>query len=54
MNNLTNHSIINANKQIYLRLLVFPEARIGMLQIFIAVCDADKRRENIIANTATN
>jgi len=23
MNNLTNHSIINANKQIYLRLLVF-------------------------------
>lgn len=54
MNNLTNHSIINANEQTYLRLLVFPEARIGMLHIFIAVCDANKRRKNIIANTATN
>ncbi|MDB9536830.1 hypothetical protein PN451_13525 [Dolichospermum planctonicum CS-1226] len=54
MNNLTNHSIINANEQTYLRLLVFPEARIGMLQIFIVVCNADRRRKNIIANTTTN
>ena len=50
MNNLTNQSIINANEQTYLSLLVSLEAGIGMLQIFIAVCDADRQRENIIAN----
>ncbi len=50
MNNLTNQSIINANKQTYLSLLVSVEAGVGMLQIFIAVCDADRQRENIIAN----
>ncbi|MDB9486591.1 tetratricopeptide repeat protein [Dolichospermum circinale CS-537/01] len=50
MNNLTNQSIINANEQTYLSLLVSLEAGVGMLQIFIAVCDADRQRENIIAN----
>ncbi|MEY3255313.1 MAG: hypothetical protein RLZZ29_444 [Cyanobacteriota bacterium] len=50
MNNLTNESIINANEQTYISLLVSIEAGIGMLQIFIAVCDADRQRENIIAN----
>jgi tetratricopeptide (TPR) repeat protein len=50
MNNLTNQSIINANEQTYLSLLVSVEAGVGMLQIFIAVCDADRQRENIIAN----
>ncbi|MDB9311198.1 tetratricopeptide repeat protein [Aphanizomenon sp. CS-733/32] len=45
-----NQSIINANEQTYLSLLVSLEAGIGMLQIFIAVCDADRQRENIIAN----
>jgi tetratricopeptide (TPR) repeat protein len=37
------------NEQIYERLLVSIEAGIGMLQIFIAVCDADRQRESIIA-----
>ena len=50
MNNSTNQSIINANEQTYLSLLVSVEAGVGMLQIFIAVCDADRQRENIIAN----
>jgi tetratricopeptide (TPR) repeat protein len=50
MNNLTNESIIKANEQTYISLLVSIEAGIGMLQIFIAVCDADRQRENIIAN----
>jgi tetratricopeptide (TPR) repeat protein len=50
MNNLTNQSIINANEQTYFSLLVSVEAGVGMLQIFIAVCDADRQRENIIAN----
>ncbi|WP_254434466.1 tetratricopeptide repeat protein, partial [Dolichospermum sp. UHCC 0352] len=50
MNTLTNKSIINANEQTYISLLVSIEAGIGMLQIFIAVCDADRQRENIIAN----
>ena len=50
MNTLTNESIINANEQTYMSLLVSIEAGIGMLQIFIAVCDADRQRENIIAN----
>ena len=50
MNTLTNESIIKANEQTYISLLVSIEAGIGMLQIFIAVCDADRQRENIIAN----
>ena len=50
MNTLTNESIIKANEQTYMSLLVSIEAGIGMLQIFIAVCDADRQRENIIAN----
>ncbi|MEI6444148.1 MAG: tetratricopeptide repeat protein, partial [Nostocales cyanobacterium ELA583] len=50
MNTLTNEDIIKANEHTYLNLLVSIEAGIGMLQIFIAVCDADRQRENIIAN----
>jgi tetratricopeptide (TPR) repeat protein len=50
MNILTNESIIKANERTYISLLVSLEAGIGMLQIFIAVCDADRQRENIIAN----
>ena len=54
MNSLTNESIINTNEQTYMSLLVSIEAGIGLLQIFIAVCDADRQRENIIANYENN
>jgi tetratricopeptide (TPR) repeat protein len=43
------NTISEANAEMYDRLLVSIEAGIGLLQIFIAVCDADRQREQIIA-----
>jgi tetratricopeptide (TPR) repeat protein len=50
MNEATVRTIAQANAEIYDRLLVSIEAGIGLLQIFVAVCDADRQREQIIAN----
>jgi hypothetical protein len=50
MSEATVHTIAEANAEIYDRLLVSIEAGIGLLQIFIAVCDADRQREQIITN----
>ncbi|MFM6078454.1 MAG: tetratricopeptide repeat protein, partial [Dolichospermum sp.] len=50
MNTSTNETIIKTNAETYINLLVSIEAGVGMLQIFIGVCDADRQRENIIAN----
>jgi tetratricopeptide (TPR) repeat protein len=49
MSEATVHTIAEANAEIYDRLLVSIEAGVGLLQIFIAVCDADRQREQIIA-----
>jgi hypothetical protein len=49
MSEVTVDTIAEANAEIYDRLLVSIEAGIGVLQIFIAVCDADRQREQIIA-----
>ena len=50
MNTLTSLSVTQANEETYNKLLVSLEAGLGMLQIFIAVCDNDRQREEIIAN----
>lgn len=50
MNTLTALSVTQANEETYNKLLVSLEAGLGMLQIFIAVCDNDRQREEIIAN----
>ncbi|MEB3189676.1 MAG: tetratricopeptide repeat protein, partial [Snowella sp.] len=50
MNTLTALSVTQANEETYHKLLVSLEAGLGMLQIFIAVCDNDRQREEIIAN----
>jgi tetratricopeptide (TPR) repeat protein len=50
MNTLTSLSFAQENEETYNKLLVSLEAGLGMLQIFIAVCDSDHQREEIIAN----
>ena len=50
MNTLTALSVTQANEETYNKLLVSLEAGLGMLQIFIAVCDNDRQREEIITN----
>ncbi|NJR31678.1 MAG: tetratricopeptide repeat protein [Chamaesiphon sp. CSU_1_12] len=50
MSEATVNTIAEANAEMYDRLLVSIEAGIGLLQIFIAVCDADRQREQIITN----
>ena len=50
MNTLTALSVTQVNEETYSKLLVSLEAGLGMLQIFIAVCDNDHQREEIIAN----
>ncbi|HLO87753.1 MAG TPA: tetratricopeptide repeat protein [Nostocaceae cyanobacterium] len=45
----TNAAVSQANAQTYINLLVSLEAGVGILQILIAVCDADRQREEIIA-----
>lgn len=50
MNTLTDLSVTQTNEETYNKLLVSLEAGLGMLQIFIAVCDNDRQREEIIAN----
>jgi tetratricopeptide (TPR) repeat protein len=50
MSEATVHTIAEANAEMYDRLLVSIEAGIGLLQIFVAVCDADRQREQIIAD----
>jgi tetratricopeptide (TPR) repeat protein len=50
VNTLTSLSVTQANEETYDKLLVSLEAGLGMLQIFIAVCDHDRQREEIIAN----
>jgi tetratricopeptide (TPR) repeat protein len=50
VNTLTSLSVTQANEETYNKLLVSLEAGLGMLQIFIAVCDGDRQREEIIAN----
>jgi tetratricopeptide (TPR) repeat protein len=42
--------ITKANEEMFDRLLVSIEAGMGLIQIFIAVCDADRQREQIISN----
>jgi tetratricopeptide (TPR) repeat protein len=49
MSEATVNTIAEANAEMYDRLLVSIEAGTGLLQIFIAVCDADRQREQIIA-----
>jgi tetratricopeptide (TPR) repeat protein len=49
MSEVTVQTIAEANAEMYDRLLVSIEAGLGLLQIFIAVCDADRQREQIIA-----
>jgi tetratricopeptide (TPR) repeat protein len=49
MSEVTAKNIAEANAEMYDRLLVSIEAGIGLLQIFIAVCDADRQREQIIS-----
>ena len=49
MSEATVQTIAEANAEMYDRLLVSIEAGIGLLQIFIAVCDADRQREQIIS-----
>jgi tetratricopeptide (TPR) repeat protein len=49
MSEVTVQTIAEANAEMYDRLLVSIEAGLGLLQIFIAVCDADLQREQIIA-----
>ncbi len=49
MNTLTALSVTQTNEETYNKLLVSLEAGLGMLQIFIAVCDNDRQREEIIA-----
>jgi tetratricopeptide (TPR) repeat protein len=46
----TTQAIAEANHEIYDRMLVSIEGSIGLLQIFIAVCDADDQRELIISD----
>ena len=50
MNTIKSTSVAQVNEETYNKLLVSIEAGIGMLQIFLAVCDADNQREGIIAN----
>ena len=50
MNTLTALSVTQSNEETYNKLLVSLEAGLGMLQIFIAVCDSDRQREEIITN----
>jgi tetratricopeptide (TPR) repeat protein len=50
MSAATTNNIARTNAEIYDRLLVSIEAGIGLLQIFIAVCDADRQREQIITD----
>ena len=50
MNTLTSLSVAQTNEKTYNKLLVSLEAGLGMLQIFIAVCDNDRQRKEIIAN----
>jgi tetratricopeptide (TPR) repeat protein len=50
MSEATVQTIAQTNQNMYDRLLVSIEAGIGLLQIFIAVCDADRQREQIISN----
>jgi len=50
VNTLTALSVTQANEETYNKLLVSLEAGLGMLQIFIAVCDDDRQRDRIIAN----
>jgi tetratricopeptide (TPR) repeat protein len=50
VNTLTSLSVTQANEETYDKLLVSLEAGLGMLQIFIAVCDDDRQREEIITN----
>jgi len=50
VNTLTALSVAQSNEETYNKLLVSLEAGLGMLQIFIAVCDNDRQREEIIAN----
>ncbi|MGK7940457.1 MAG: tetratricopeptide repeat protein [Crocosphaera sp.] len=50
MNPLSLASITKNNEETYDSLLVSIEAGIGLLQIFIAVCDGDEQREGLIAN----
>jgi tetratricopeptide (TPR) repeat protein len=49
MSEVTIQTIAEVNAEMYDRLLVSIEAGLGLLQIFIAVCDADRQREQIIA-----
>jgi hypothetical protein len=49
MSEVTVQTIVEANAEMYDRLLVSIEAGIGLLQIFIVVCDADRQREQIIS-----
>jgi tetratricopeptide (TPR) repeat protein len=46
----TTQAIAEANHEIYDRMLVSIEGSIGLLQIFIGVCDADDQRELIISD----
>jgi hypothetical protein len=48
MNNVNTEAISEANQETYDRLIVSLEAGIGSLQIFIAVCDGDIQRAEII------
>ena len=50
MSKATAKTIAQTNAEIYDRLLVSIEAGIGLLQIFIAVCDNDRQREQLITN----
>jgi len=50
VNTLTALSVTQSNEETYNKLLVSLEAGLGILQIFIAVCDDDRQREEIITN----
>jgi tetratricopeptide (TPR) repeat protein len=50
MSEATITTIATANQEMFERLLVSIEAGMGLLQIFIAVCDADRQREQIISD----
>lgn len=48
MNDVDTEAILRANQEIYDRLIVSIKAGIGSLQIFIAVCDGENQRAEII------
>ena len=50
MSKATVKTIAQTNAELYDRLLVSIEAGIGLLQIFIAICDNDRQREQLITN----